>query len=386
MRQVAKAWTRQTIPFRLRNTVNCDALADFTSFGPAHRYQCAVTDESHSHTPQVPLAVHDASSRSVDLATTVLRQGGLVAFPTETVYGLGADAENFRAVERIFSVKGRPTGHPLILHMASADQLADWVLDIPDAARTLATRFWPGPLTLVLRRSSRVPLAVTGGLETVAVRVPAHPTALALLRSFGGALAAPSANRFGSVSPTTAAHVIADLGADIDMVLDGGDCSVGVESTIVDLSGSVPSILRPGGVPREQIELALGTALREQPSNPTVRVSGSHASHYAPRAMVRLVDAKDLVSEARSIQAEGSRVGVLLPESTEAGSLQGMVVRRVPSSTDDFARTLYSLLREFDQQRCQVVLVSLPPESGLGAAIADRLRRAAGPRTQEESE
>jgi L-threonylcarbamoyladenylate synthase len=186
----------------------------------------------------------------IEKATGVLRAGGLVAVPTETVYGLGADAENAAAVARVFQVKGRPRSHPLIVHIGGADLLGDWAEDVPATARRLAECFWPGPLTLVLRRGRRVPLEATGGLETVAVRVPAHPVALALLTAFGGGVAAPSANRFGSVSPTTADHVRAELGDAVDFVLDGGPCQVGVESTIVDATGDTPSILRPGGVTR----------------------------------------------------------------------------------------------------------------------------------------
>lgn len=323
-------------------------------------------------------------SEGVDQAVSVLRGGGLVAFPTETVYGLGADAENPQAVARVFAVKGRPTTHPLILHIPSADTLGDWVSEIPDSAHTLAAHFWPGPLTMVLQRSQRVPLAVTGGLETVAIRVPSHPLALEVLTAFAGALAAPSANRFGSVSPTCAAHVEADLGADIDFILDGGSCSVGVESTIVDLSGTDPTILRPGGVSREEIEVALGRPLVAPVMTGTVRVPGSHALHYAPRASVVVVaNSADLPEMATREASSGLRVGVLLPADSDAVSLPQVKTLRVPSETIDFARTLYAMLREFDQHGCQLVLVSMPDEVGLGAAIADRLRRAAGPRSDD---
>src|SRR5690349_19076998 len=199
-----------------------------------------------------------ARTSDIEKAAGVLRAGGLVAFPTETVYGLGANAEDPAAVSRIFQVKGRPPSHPLIVHLGGAELLGDWVEDVPATARLLAERFWPGPLTLVLRRGRRVPLEATGGLETVAVRVPDHPVALALLSAFGGGVTAPSANRFGSVSPTTADHVRAELGDAVDFVLDGGPCEVGVESTIVDVTGDVPTVLRPGGVTREDLEAVLG--------------------------------------------------------------------------------------------------------------------------------
>jgi len=232
----------------------------------------------------------------IEQAARVLRAGGLVAFPTETIYGLGADAENVGAVERIFAVKGRPSTHPLIVHIGGADQLRDWAADVPEPARLLAERFWPGPLTLVLWRSHRVPFAVTGGLETVALRVPDHPVALALLSAFGGGVAAPSANRLGSVSPTTARHIREDLGTDVALVLDGGPCEVGVESTIVAVTGEQPAILRPGGVAREDLERVLGHPLPMR-SNIPIRVPGHHPSHYAPRARVILVEPDEVVGE-----------------------------------------------------------------------------------------
>lgn len=199
-----------------------------------------------------------------EIAAQKLREGGLVAFPTETVYGLGADAENERAVGRLFAVKGRPTNHPLIVHLASASELPRWAARVPESARRLAETCWPGPLTLLLEKSARVPDATTGGLSTVGLRVPAHPLALELLRRFGGAIAAPSANRFGRVSPTRAEHVLSDLGDDIDALLDGGECQVGLESTIVDLTRPVPIVLRPGGVTIERLESLLGVAVERQ--------------------------------------------------------------------------------------------------------------------------
>jgi L-threonylcarbamoyladenylate synthase len=245
-----------------------------------------------------------ARTSDIEKAAGVLRAGGLVALPTETVYGLGANAEDPAAVARIFQVKGRPLSHPLIVHIGGAEQLDDWLQDVPQAARLLAEHFWPGPLTLVLRRGSRVPLEATGGLETVAVRVPDHPVALALLSAFGGGVTAPSANRFGSVSPTTADHVRAELGEAVDFVLDGGPCGVGVESTIVDVTGEVPSILRPGGVTREDLEAVLGHPLAVH-STSRVRVPGQHPSHYAPRARVVLVESGARVSKGLPLSVLG---------------------------------------------------------------------------------
>jgi len=315
----------------------------------------------------------------IEEAVGVLRAGGLVAFPTETVYGLGANAEDPAAVARTFQVKGRPPSHPLIVHIGGADLLGDWVEDVPATARLLAERFWPGPLTLVLRRGRRVPLEATGGLQTVAVRVPGHPIALALLAAFGGGLTAPSANRFGSVSPTTADHVRAELGDAVGFVLDGGPCRVGVESTIVDTTGDVPSILRPGGVTREDLEAVLGGPLAVH-STSRVRVPGQHPSHYAPRARVVLVEPGEVVAEAELAQERGHQVGVFLPPCFAGAPVKAHAVVAVPGSMAAYARGLYGFLRGLDRQGCDLIVASLPVEEGLGLAIANRLRRAAGPR------
>lgn len=320
-----------------------------------------------------------ARTTDIQKAAGVLRAGGLVALPTETVYGLGANAEDPAAVRRIFEVKGRPPSHPLIVHIGDAERLDDWVEDVPKTARLLAERFWPGPLTLVLRRGPRVPLEATGGLETVAVRVPDHPVALELLSAFGGGVTAPSANRFGSVSPTTADHVRAELGDAVDFVLDGGACHVGVESTIVDVTGDAPSILRPGGVTREDLEAVLGSPVAV-PATSTVRVPGQHPSHYAPRARVILVEPERVVAEAEQARDEGHRVGVLLPPSFTDAPAGAHAVVAVPESMAAYARGLYGALRELDQQGCDLIVASLPEQEGLGLAIANRLRRAAGPR------
>ncbi|MFB7648974.1 L-threonylcarbamoyladenylate synthase [Streptomyces sp. NPDC056085] len=314
----------------------------------------------------------------IEKAAGVLRAGGLVALPTETVYGLGANAEDPAAVARIFQTKGRPSSHPLIVHISGADGLDEWVEDVPPTARLLAEHFWPGPLTLVLPRGRRVPREATGGLDTVAVRVPAHPVALALLSEFGGGITAPSANRFGSVSPTTADHVRAELGAAVDFVLDGGPCEVGVESTIVDVTGEVPSILRPGGVTREELEAVLARPIAV-PATSSVRVPGQHPSHYAPRARVILVEADKLVAEAERAQERGHQVGVFLPSAAATPSKVHAVVT-LPSSLAAYARGLYGFLRELDERGCDLIIASLPAEEGLGLAIANRLRRAAGPR------
>jgi len=312
----------------------------------------------------------------IERAAGILRAGGVVAFPTETVYGLGADAENAGAVARVFAIKARPPSHPVIVHVADAAALDAWCTPIPAVARRLAERFWPGPLTLILRRRDRVPDTVTGGLDTVGVRVPRHDVALALLRAFGGGLAAPSANRYGRISPTTAAHVHADLGRDVDFVLDGGPCRIGVESTIVDVSSGAPALLRPGGVTPEELEEVVGGPVHMRVGGP-VRSPGQHPQHYAPRARVVIVDREEIGARAAALLASGRRVAVCASSraSDLPGGVEHIVLDPAPADT---ARELYAALREVDRRGCDVVLVTMPEEIGLGVAIADRLRRAAG--------
>jgi L-threonylcarbamoyladenylate synthase len=317
-----------------------------------------------------------------EIAAQKLREGGLVAFPTETVYGLGADAENERAVARLFAVKGRPTNHPLIVHLASASELPRWAAHVPESARRLAETCWPGPLTLLLEKNARVPDATTGGLSTVGLRVPAHPLALELLRRFGGGIAAPSANRFGRVSPTRAEHVLSDLGDDIDALLDGGECQVGLESTIVDLTRPAPIVLRPGGVTIERIESLLGVAVQRQvPVD--VRAPGLLSSHYAPDARVEVVAAELIGARATELVAQGQRVAILLSHYDDRSALEALPQVRLldlGSSDTSAAQRLYGALRLADAERCHVVLASPPVAAGLGEALADRLRKAAGPR------
>jgi L-threonylcarbamoyladenylate synthase len=300
----------------------------------------------------------------IDAAVRVLRRGGLVAFPTETVYGLGADATNVAAVERVFAVKGRPRGHPLIVHVGGAAALDRWAVAVPEAARALAERFWPGPLTLLLRRDPRVPDIVTGGRATIGLRVPGHPVALELLDAFGGGIAAPSANRFGRVSPTTAEHVRADLGAAVDLILDGGPSIVGVESTIVDCTTDPPSILRHGAVTVASVREAVGGPVVEGDVGES-RAPGMLASHYAPRAAVVL--AADPAAAAARADAErrtGRTVDVLAPDVSPA----------------NYARHLYAWLREADERQLDVLVVVPPDDIGIGAAVNERLRKAAAPR------
>lgn len=317
-------------------------------------------------------------------AAGILRGGGLVAFPTETVYGLGADASSASAVSRVFAVKGRPRAHPLIVHLAAAEQLDAWCESPGDAARALAAAFWPGPLTLIARRAPHVLDDVTGGAPTVGLRVPSHPMAQRLLAAFGDGVAAPSANRFGAVSPTTAAHVVADLGGDVDYILDGGACDVGVESTIVDVSTGTPALLRPGGVAREAIEAVLGRALVLGSSTPA---PGTLPSHYAPHARVIAVDAADIAAAVRDAQRPTAVLApaAVLASITASGSLpDGVTSLALPDDPRAMAHELYAALRDLDGRGLATIVATLPPEAGLGAAVADRLRRAAGPRTVED--
>jgi L-threonylcarbamoyladenylate synthase len=315
----------------------------------------------------------------LDDAVEVLRRGGLVAFPTETVYGLGADATNRDALHRLYAVKGRPARHPVIVHVAAGapldELLAPWAAAIPPAARSLAESCWPGPLTLVLRRAVGVLDEVTGGRDTVGLRVPDQPLAQDLLTRFGGGVAAPSANRFGRVSPTTAADVRADLGLDVDRILDGGRCQVGVESTVVDCSDGRPVVLRLGGVSRERLEAIVAGPVPVCDDG-TRPAPGTLASHYAPRARVVLVAAPEVSARASDLVAAGARVG-LLAAVPPADLPVGVTVLAAPADVDELARDLYRLLRDADRQRVDVLLAVPPEPVGIGAAVADRLARAA---------
>ena len=303
-------------------------------------------------------------------AAANLLAGNLVAFPTETVYGLGADACNADAVARIYSVKGRPVDHPLIVHVASMDALGDWASDVPGYAISLARDFWPGPMTLIMKRSALAADFVTGGQDTVGVRVPAHSVALGLLealaRAGGKGLAAPSANRFGNVSPTTAQAVVDELSeylAAADQILDGGPCHVGVESTIIDCTGDVPRILRPGAVTVEMMNESTGLVAVDAVKNSQIRVSGSLDSHYAPVAKV-LLDQSPAAGQGFIAMAD-----VATPD--------GVVRLAAPKTHDEFARVLYAALRAADEQKLQTVVVAQPQGSGITIAIRDRVKRAA---------
>jgi len=305
-------------------------------------------------------------------ALAALRRGEAIGLPTETVYGLAADASRPDAVRRIFALKGRPADHPLIVHVADAGQLDRWARVVPDAARILAAAFWPGPLTLILCKQPGVPDEVTGGQATVGLRCPSHPMALALLQAFDGGLAAPSANRFGHVSPTTAAHVRDEFGDAVPVVLDGGECEVGIESTILDLSGGTPRILRPGRITRAQIEALVGN-VAEGGDDQSPRASGTLDAHYAPRTALLLLPRDALVAEARQQEALGKRVAVLA-----LGTLpDGLHGTALPDHADGYAHGLYAALRALDAVGANLLLAQRPPQSRDWLAVNDRLRRSA---------
>jgi len=310
-------------------------------------------------------------------AVALLRAGELVAFPTETVYGLGADAANPAAVAKIFAAKGRPADHPLIVHLPSAAHLPRWAIDVPDEAAKLAAAFWPGPLTLILKRQAHVPDLVTGGQDTVGLRVPDLPLALELLAAFDNGIAAPSANRFGRISPTTAAHVREELGERVPLILDGGPCPVGIESTILDLSRGAPILLRPGAVGAADIARALGRTLDiAAPHEEAPRVSGSLEAHYAPHTPLELVSSDGLLFALRNALVAGERVAVLAP-TAQAISHELVSWRQVPADPAGCAHVLYASLRELDALGCVRILVQKPPAGESWAAVNDRLRRAA---------
>jgi len=310
------------------------------------------------------------SADVIQSAAKALIDGHLVAFPTETVYGLGADATNSDAVARIYSVKGRPADHPLIVHIAEMQDMDMWAIDIPEYAIKLARSFWPGPMTLILKRSDLAKDFITGGQDTVGLRVPDQTVALSLLQEFkklgGMGVAAPSANRFGAVSPTTADAVVDELSEHLDardLILDGGQCSVGVESTIIDCSGDLPRILRPGAITPQMVEEATGVAPLSSDFKPEIRVSGALDSHYAPTAMVAL-DIEPMPGDAYLASAEFET-----PE--------GVIRIGAPKSDEEFAKILYESFRNADKAKVNRIVVRQPMGDGIAAAIRDRLAKAA---------
>jgi len=304
-------------------------------------------------------------------AAEILKRGGLVGFPTETVYGLGADASSAQAVKRLYAAKRRPLDHPVIVHFADADLAFSWAREVPPAANKLAAKFWPGPLTLILKKSANAADYVTGGQDTVGLRVPSHPVAQELLRAFGGGIAAPSANRFGQLSPTTAAHVREDLGKDVELVLDGGPSEVGIESTIVDLSSGEPALLRPGKISAAELQAVLGSpVLAKQSDSP--RHSGGLERHYAPRTPARLVPTHELDQEIARLKDKVAVLAFSRPDEQVDYWL------RMPREPQAYAQKLYAALRELDSARCEMILIEAPPEAPEWAGVRDRLERATG--------
>ena len=331
---------------------------------------------------------YDSQAR-LEQAVAALQAGDIVAFPTETVYGLGADARNPAAVAKIFAAKGRPADHPLIVHLADIAQLEHWAQAIPETAYQLAEAFWPGPLTLILRKQPSVADIVTGGQSTVGLRIPQHPVALALLQAFGDGIAAPSANRFGRISPTTASHVHAEFSDDPPLILDGGACTYGLESSIIDLSSSQARLLRPGSLSLSSLQECLGTVL-EQPSkpakalvassDPVPRVSGSLSSHYAPSTPAYR---SDFTSIYRYVQAqtaqERARVGLLLRRPWPSHYPPVALAIQLADNPSGYGYKLYSSLRRLDSMGLQSILVEQAPEEATWLAVADRLQRATEP-------
>jgi len=311
-------------------------------------------------------------------AVAALRRGEVIGLPTETVYGLAADARNVEAVEKIFRLKGRPADHPLIVHIADAAQLPQWASEVPEAAKKLAQVFWPGPLTLILKKRAEVPDIVTGGQDTIGLRCPAHPLALAVLRQLDSGLAAPSANRFGRISPTTAQHVRDEFGDGVPIVLDGGDCEVGIESTIVDVSGGVPRILRPGHIRKPQLEAVIGP-VAEGAQEQSPRVSGSLLSHYAPHTRTELLPRSRLIERAQVCLQNGENV-LVLSIAHAVGNIPGLVLADSPES---YGHDLYAALRELDARRADRLLVESPPLQTEWIAVLDRLSRAAADTPEE---
>ena len=319
----------------------------------------------------------------LDRAVELLKAGEPVGIPTETVYGLGADAANPAAVAKIFAAKGRPADHPLIVHIPGANHMERWAVDIPDLAYELAEDFWPGPLTLILKRAPGVPDAVTGGQDTVGLRVPGHPVALDLLRAFAaaggsGGIAAPSANRFGRISPTTADHVREELGDAVALVLDGGACAVGIESTIIDLSSGKPMLLRPGHITPAAIEAVCGE-LPTAPGAAAPRASGTLEAHYAPLTPMRRVESERLAQFLNALRHSGRRCGVLahsqLPQAV-SGPNPAHAWKMLPAEPVGYAHDLYAALRELDHAGVELIVVEAIPETPAWQAVADRLRRA----------
>jgi L-threonylcarbamoyladenylate synthase len=314
-------------------------------------------------------------------AADLLRIGGLVAFPTETVYGLGADAANELAVRKVFQVKGRPYDHPLIVHLSDASQMDEWAEDISELAKKLAKAFWPGPLTIVLKKRSQVLNCVTGNQSTVALRVPSHPVARALLKAFGGGVVAPSANKFTRISPTTASAVHEEFGNDLEMVLDGGACEVGLESTIIDLSGDQPILLRPGKISLQALSDVLGCEVIASTNEKiATRAPGMHHLHYAPETKTILIEPKNIAAFLATLRASDLPVGLVM--YSQLGLLQtnhpNVFYVKMSDEPHAYAHELYRTLRAMDNQHYKRIVIEAVPNGVEWDAIRDRLQKASG--------
>jgi L-threonylcarbamoyladenylate synthase len=324
-----------------------------------------------------------ATQVEIDTAVQALRDGELVAFPTETVYGLGANASNPAAVRRVFEVKGRPANHPVIVHLDSARHLTRWVREVPELAHRLAEAFWPGPLTMVMPRALTVSDAVTGGQDTVAIRVPSHPMARQLLAAFGGGVVAPSANRYGRVSPTRAEHVREELRDVVRIILDGGECQIGLESTIVSFEGPAVRLLRPGGISAPQLRAKLGERLLLGASLESPRVPGSTRSHYAPITPLIVVPAGEIDHFAATLSEGGRRVAVLA-QRLPLKAHKYVTWINAGSKAEHYARDLYANLRTLDRAGCRQILVQDVPRDERWEAVRDRLTRASSPISESD--
>lgn len=315
--------------------------------------------------------------QDVSLASQYLTNGDLVAFPTETVYGLGADASNQAAIQKVFTAKGRPQTHPLIVHIASQQQLSDWAINIPASAYVLANAFWPGPLTMLLTKHPQVSPLVTGGQDTIALRAPNHSLTLNLLREFGSGIVGPSANIYGHISPTTAEHVAADLGDAVAAILDGGPCSVGIESTIVHLDGDAVRIMRQGNITVDQLSTALGFPVSINKSeNHEIKVSGSHLAHYAPHTPLHILSIEQINSLINKFTTQNKTLAIISFEQAPKDLPTDMYWLQVNADPDQFAHDLYAMLRDLDQKQFAAILIEQPPQTMEWGAINDRLTRA----------
>lgn len=376
----ARTYRGETLPQR----ANRSTFLRASTFLPVSISPSNPADRATRTTTRI-IRVDPARVTPLDLAEAgrIIREGGLVAFPTETVYGLGANALDAAAVQRIYVAKGRPSFNPLIVHVSGLTGASEVAEEIPEVALALAAAFWPGPLTLVMKRRAHVPTAVTAGLDTVGVRAPAHPVAQALIAAAGVPIAAPSANRYTRVSPTSAAHVVAQLGDRIDMIVDGGESDVGIESTVLDLTSPIPTILRPGSVSRSALERVAGPvaviAREPSPGDETPRrAPGMVDRHYAPNAPLTFVTAgaRDEASRQLQILRARGKVGVL---SYSDGMPEGDVTLRLSPEPDAYARALYAALHTIDDAGCVAALVERVPTGDAWEGVADRLLRASAP-------